>query len=64
LDSFLLGYPAISTGNTVIAISVGKISVDYRRPRLSVFETSDLPDWVVNVVTGHATELHEDARRT
>jgi len=60
-DSPLLGFlslvmPAISTGNTVIAIPSEKyplITADLYQ----VFETSDLPDGVVNIVTGHATEL-------
>ncbi|HUC55623.1 MAG TPA: aldehyde dehydrogenase family protein [Candidatus Cybelea sp.] len=57
----LLGFlslvmPAIATGNTVIAIPSEKyplITADLYQ----VFETSDLPDGVVNVVTGHAPEL-------
>jgi aldehyde dehydrogenase (NAD+) len=60
-DAPLLGFlslvmPAISTGNTVIAIpSEGYplIASDLYQ----VFETSDLPDGVVNIVTGRAAEL-------
>ena len=60
-DTPLLGFlslvmPAISTGNTVIAIPSEKyplITADLYQ----VFETSDLPDGVVNIVTGHASEL-------
>jgi aldehyde dehydrogenase (NAD+) len=57
----LLGFlslvmPAISTGNTVIAIPSEKyplIAADLYQ----VFETSDLPDGVVNIVTGRSAEL-------
>jgi len=60
-DAPLLGFislvmPAISTGNTVIAIPSEKyplITGDFYQ----VFETSDLPDGVVNIVTGRAAEL-------
>src|SRR5437879_3084327 len=60
-DAPLLGFlslvmPAIATGNTVIAIPSEKyplITADLYQ----VFETSDLPDGVVNIVTGRAAEL-------
>ena len=60
-DSPLLGFlslvmPAISTGNTVIAIPSEKYPL-ITGDLYQVFETSDLPDGVVNIVTGHATEL-------
>jgi aldehyde dehydrogenase (NAD+) len=57
----LLGFlslvmPAISAGNTVVAVpseSYPLITSDLYQ----VFETSDLPAGVVNIVTGHAPEL-------
>jgi len=60
-DAPLLGFislvmPAISTGNTVIAVPSEKyplIAADIYQ----VFETSDLPGGVVNIVTGRAMEL-------
>jgi aldehyde dehydrogenase (NAD+) len=60
-DTPLLGFlslvmPAISVGNTVIAVPSEKnplITGDLYQ----VFETSDLPDGVVNIVTGRAMEL-------
>ena len=60
-DAPLLGFlslvmPAIATGNTVIAIPSEKyplITADLYQ----VFETSDLPDGAVNIVTGRAAEL-------
>jgi aldehyde dehydrogenase (NAD+) len=60
-DSPLLGFlslvtPAISTGNTVIAIPSEKYPL-ITGDLYQVFETSDLPDGVVNIVTGHTTEL-------
>jgi aldehyde dehydrogenase (NAD+) len=60
-DSPLLGFlslvmPAISTGNTVIAIPSEKYPL-ITGDLYQIFETSDLPDGVVNIVTGHATEL-------
>ncbi len=60
-DAPLLGFlslvmPAISTGNTVIAIPSEKYPL-ITGDLYQVFETSDLPDGVVNIVTGRATEL-------
>jgi aldehyde dehydrogenase (NAD+) len=60
-DVPLLGFlslvmPAISTGNTVIAVPSEKyplITGDFYQ----VFETSDLPAGVINIVTGRAAEL-------
>ncbi len=60
-DAPLLGFislvmPGISAGNTVVAIPSEKyplIAADLYQ----VFETSDLPDGVVNIVTGRASEL-------
>jgi aldehyde dehydrogenase (NAD+) len=60
-DAPLLGFvslvmPAISVGNTVVAIPSEKyplITADLYQ----VFETSDLPGGVVNIVTGRTTEL-------
>src|SRR5467141_404184 len=57
----LLGFislvmPAISTGNTVIAIPSEKYPL-ITGDLYQVFETSDLPDGVVNIVTGRAAEL-------
>src|SRR5438046_9036097 len=48
--------PAIATGNTVIAIPSEKYPL-ITGDLYQVFETSDLPDGVVNVVTGRAAEL-------
>src|SRR5712664_709892 len=60
-DSPLLGFislvmPAISTGNTVIAIPSEKYPL-ITGDLYQVFETSDLPDGVVNIVTGRMPEL-------
>jgi aldehyde dehydrogenase (NAD+) len=60
-DAPLLGLlslvmPAISTGNTVVAIPSEKYPL-ITGDLYPVFETSDLPDGVVNIVTGRATEL-------
>jgi aldehyde dehydrogenase (NAD+) len=60
-DTPLLGFlslvmPAISTGNTVVAIpseTYPLITGDFYQ----VFESSDLPDGVVNIVTGRTSEL-------
>ena len=60
-DAPLLGFlsvvmPAISTGNTVIAIPSEKYPL-IASDLYQVFETSDLPDGVVNIVTGRAAEV-------
>jgi aldehyde dehydrogenase (NAD+) len=60
-DAPLLGFlslvmPAISTGNTVVAIPSEKYPL-ITGDLYQVFETSDLPDGVVNIVTGRASEL-------
>jgi aldehyde dehydrogenase (NAD+) len=60
-DAPLLGFlslvmPAISTGNTVIAIPSEKYPL-ITGDLYQVFETSDLPGGVVNIVTGRAAEL-------
>ena len=60
-DAPLLGFlslvmPAISTGNTVIAIPSDKYPL-ITGDLYQVFETSDLPDGVVNIVTGRVAEL-------
>jgi aldehyde dehydrogenase (NAD+) len=60
-DTPLLGFlslvmPVISTGNTVIAIPSEKYPL-ITGDLYQVFETSDLPDGVVNIVTGRASEL-------
>src|SRR5215472_15924985 len=60
-DAPLLGFlslvmPAISVGNTVIAIPSEKYPL-ITGDLYQVFETSDLPGGVVNIVTGRATEL-------
>jgi aldehyde dehydrogenase (NAD+) len=60
-DTPLLGFlslvmPAISAGNTVIAIPSEKYPL-ITGDLYQVFETSDLPDGVVNIVTGRAPEL-------
>jgi len=60
-DAPLLGFvslvmPAIATGNTVIAIPSEKYPL-ITGDLYQVFETSDLPDGVVNIVTGRAPEL-------
>jgi aldehyde dehydrogenase (NAD+) len=57
----LLGFlslvmPAVSAGNTVIAIPSEKYPL-IAGDLYQVFETSDLPDGVVNLVTGRASEL-------
>ena len=61
VDTPLLGFlslvmPAISAGNTVIAIPSEKYPL-ITSDLYQVFETSDLPDGVVNIVTGRASEL-------
>ena len=48
--------PAICTGNTVIAIPSEKYPL-IMGDLYQVFETSDLPGGVVNMVTGHTGEL-------
>jgi len=60
-DAPLLGFlslvmPAIATGNTVVAIPSEKYPL-ITGDLYQIFETSDLPDGVVNIVTGHAKEL-------
>ena len=60
-DVPLLGFlslvmPAISAGNTVVAIPSEKYPL-IAGDLYQVFETSDLPDGVVNIVTGRAAEL-------
>src|SRR5260221_10723739 len=60
-DAPLLGFlslvmPAIATGNTVIAIPSEKYPL-ITGDLYQVFETSDLPDGVVNIVTGRTAEL-------
>jgi aldehyde dehydrogenase (NAD+) len=60
-DTPLLGFlslvmPAISSGNTVIAIPSETYPL-IAGNLYQVFETSDLPDGVVNIVTGRASEL-------
>jgi aldehyde dehydrogenase (NAD+) len=60
-DTPLLGFlslvmPAISAGNTVIAIPSEKYPL-ITGDLYQVFETSDLPDGVVNIVTGRHAEL-------
>jgi aldehyde dehydrogenase (NAD+) len=60
-DAPLLGFislvmPAISMGNTVIAIPSEKYPLIIG-DLYQVLETSDLPDGVVNMVTGRAAEL-------
>src|SRR5437867_9857365 len=60
-DAPLLGFlslvmPAIATGNTVIAIP-SEIYPLITADLYQVFETSDLPEGVVNIVTGRTAEL-------
>src|SRR2546422_4933097 len=60
-DTPLLGFlslvmPAISMGNTVVAIPSEKYPL-ITGDLYQVFETSDLPDGVVNIVTGRMLEL-------
>jgi aldehyde dehydrogenase (NAD+) len=60
-DAPLLGFlslvlPAICKGNTVIAIPSEKYPL-ITGDLYQVFDTSDLPGGVVNIVTGRATEL-------
>src|SRR5258708_22627892 len=60
-DAPLLGFislvmPAISTGNTVIVIPSEKYPL-ITGDLYQVFETSHLPECVLNIVTGHPTEL-------
>jgi len=57
----LLGFislvmPAISAGNTVVAIPSEKYPL-IASDLYQIFETSDLPGGVVNIVTGRASEL-------
>jgi aldehyde dehydrogenase (NAD+) len=61
VDTPLLGFlslvmPAICMGNTVIAIPSEKYSL-ITGDLYQVFETSDLPGGVVNIVTGRTAEL-------
>ena len=61
VDAPLLGFlslvmPAISMGNTVVAIPSEKYPL-ITGDLYQVFETSDLPDGVVNIVTGRSAEL-------
>src|SRR5690242_9342630 len=61
IDTPLLGFmslvmPAISMGNTVIAIPSEEYPL-ITGDLYQVFETSDLPGGVVNIVTGRTTEL-------
>jgi len=61
VDTLLLGFlslvmPAVGTGNTVIAIPSEKYPL-ITGDLYQVFETSDLPGGVVNIVTGRASEL-------
>src|SRR5256714_2260599 len=51
-----LAMPAIATGNTVIAIPSEKYPL-ITSDLYQVFETSDLPDGVVNIVTGRTADL-------
>jgi len=60
-DVPLLGFlslvmPAIATGNTVVAIPSEKYPL-ITGDLYQVFETSDLPGGVINIVTGRAAEL-------
>ena len=60
-DAPLLGFlslvmPAIATGNTVVAIPSEQYPL-IAGDLYQVFETSDLPDGVINIVTGRAAEL-------
>jgi aldehyde dehydrogenase (NAD+) len=60
-DAPLLGFlslvmPAISAGNTVIGIPSEKYPL-ITGDLYQVFETSDLPDGVVNIVTGRGADL-------
>jgi aldehyde dehydrogenase (NAD+) len=60
-DAPLLGFlslvmPAISVGNTIVAIPSEKYPL-ITGDLYQVFETSDLPDGVVNIVTGRTAEL-------
>jgi len=52
----LTGHPAISMGNTVVAIPSEKYPL-ITGDLYQVFETSDLPGGVVNIVTGRMPEL-------
>jgi aldehyde dehydrogenase (NAD+) len=56
LGFFSLVMPAISTGNTVIAVPSEKYPL-ITSDLYQVFETSDLPGGVINIVTGRAPEL-------
>jgi len=62
-DSFLWVMPAIATGNTVIAIPSEQYPL-IAGDLYQVFETSDLPDGVINIVTGPRRGITEDSRRT
>jgi aldehyde dehydrogenase (NAD+) len=60
-DAPLIGFlslvmPAISAGNTVVAVPSEKYPL-ITGNLYQVFETSDLPDGVVNIVTGRTAEL-------
>jgi len=60
-DNPLLGFlslvmPAITTGNTVVAIPSEKYPL-ITGDLYQVFETSDLPGGVINIVTGRPSEL-------
>jgi aldehyde dehydrogenase (NAD+) len=60
-DAPLLGFlslvmPAISMGNTVVAVPSEKYPL-IAGDLYQVFDTSDLPDGVVNIVTGRSAEL-------
>jgi aldehyde dehydrogenase (NAD+) len=56
LGFFTLVLPLISAGNTVVAIPSEKYPL-IAGDLYQVFETSDLPGGVVNIVTGRASEL-------
>ena len=56
LGFFSLVLPLIGAGNTVVAVPSEKYPL-ITGDLYQVFETSDLPGGVVNVVTGRATEL-------
>jgi aldehyde dehydrogenase (NAD+) len=61
VDTPLLGFlslvmPALSAGNTVIAVPSEKYPL-ITGDLYQVFETSDLPGGAINVVTGRSTEL-------
>ncbi len=56
LGFFSLVLPLVSAGNTVIAIPSERYPL-VAGDLYQVFETSDLPGGVVNLVTGHSSEL-------